>query len=291
MNNILIIGCGDIGLRVATILQQNDTQITGLCRHPHSAAKLAEHSIRPLTWDLDDGRNLPLLRSHYDVIYYFAPPPLSGDTDPRIQRFLALLTLQKITSTRLILISTSGVYGDHQGASVDETTPPNPQASRSKRRYDAETQLTIWAKQSNIPYNILRVGGIYGPGRLPEKRIRDQVPVLQEYLAPCTNRIHADDLAAICIKVASHGKPNRLYNVCDGQHGNMTEYFFTIADAMGLPRPPEINWQQAEKSISPGMMSYLKESRSLDISRLQKDLDIQFQYPDLVSGLKAILNN
>jgi nucleoside-diphosphate-sugar epimerase len=215
---------------------------------------------------------------------------MTGVSDPRIDVFLQSLAVQKISPERFILISTSGVYGDHQGASVDESTPTNPKASRAKRRLDAESQLLAWSKSRKVPINILRVAGIYGPGRLPEQRIRNKVPVLHEYLAPRTNRIHADDLATICFKVALNGKENRIYNVSDGQSGNMTEYFFTIADALGLPRPPEINWGEAEKSISPGMMSYLKESRSMDITRLQSEIEFEFQYPTLKSGLDAILN-
>jgi len=290
LKNVLITGCGDIGTRVAKLWLNDGANITGICRNNASIATLRSLNITTLKADFDKN-DIPELPMDIDIIYYFIPPPMLGLTDPRIDAFLQALVIQKITPSRFVLISTSGVYGDHQGASVDESTPTNPKASRAKRRLDAETQLIAWSKARKVPTNILRVAGIYGPGRLPEQRIRNKVPVLHEYLAPRTNRIHADDLATICFKVATNGKENRIYNVSDGQNGNMTEYFFTIADALGLPRPPEINWLEAEKSISPGMMSYLKESRSMDISRLQKDIEFEFQYPTLQSGLDAILNS
>ncbi len=289
MKNVLIAGCGDIGTRVAKLWLNDGTTVSGICRNNASIASLQSNNITVLTADFDKN-DVPKISNNIDLIYYFVPPPMTGTSDPRIEAFLQALVVQKINPKRFILISTSGVYGDHQGASVDENTPTNPQASRAKRRLDAETQLITWSKARQIPTNILRVAGIYGPGRLPEQRIRNQVPVLHEYLAPRTNRIHADDLANICYKVALTGKEDRVYNVSDGQSGNMTEYFFTIADALGLPRPPEINWVEAEETISPGMMSYLKESRSMDISRLKNDIEYEFQYPTLQIGLDAILN-
>ncbi|VAW94723.1 Nucleoside-diphosphate-sugar epimerases [hydrothermal vent metagenome] len=289
MKNVLITGCGDIGIRVAKLWLNEAAKVSGMCRSNTNITNLQANNINPLIGNFDDN-DVPIIDSNVDLIYYFIPPPMTGISDPRIDVFLQTLAVQKISPERFILISTSGVYGDHQGASVDESTPTNPKASRAKRRLDAETQLIAWSKARKVPINILRVAGIYGPGRLPEQRIRNKVPVLHEYLAPRTNRIHADDLATICFKVALNGKENRIYNVCDGQSGNMTEYFFTIADALGLPRPPEINWLEAEESISPGMMSYLKESRSMDISRLQNEIEFEFQYPTLKLGLEAILN-
>ncbi|MFV1984485.1 MAG: SDR family oxidoreductase [Thiohalomonadales bacterium] len=289
MKNVLITGCGDIGIRVAKLWLNEGAIVSGICRSNTNIAALKSNNINALIGNFDKN-DVPEISQDVDIIYYFVPPPMTGSNDPRIDVFLQALAIQKIKPERFILISTSGVYGDHQGASVDESTPTNPKARRAKRRLDAETQLISWSKTRKVPTNILRVAGIYGPGRLPEQRIRNQVPVLHEYLAPRTNRIHSDDLATICFKVAINGKKNRIYNVSDGQTGNMTEYFFTIADALGLPRPPEINWIEAEKTITPGMMSYLKESRSMDISRLQKEINFEFQYPTLKSGLDAILN-
>ena len=135
---------------------------------------------------------------------------------------------------------------------------------------------------------ILRVGGIYGPGRLPEKRIRDQIPVIHETLAPKTNRIHADDLAEICIAAAKYGRDGEIYNVSDGCDSNMTEYFFQVADHLGLARPPSIDWETAKNVLSPGMLSYLRESRRMNNSKMLKELRIRLKYPDLISGLKNI---
>jgi nucleoside-diphosphate-sugar epimerase len=149
---------------------------------------------------------------------------------------------------------------------------------------------------------ILRVGGIYGPGRLPEKRIRNAVPVLRQELAPKTNRIHADDLARICFAAGKYGHDGEIYNVSDGcdtdgeiynvSDGcdtNMTEYFFQVAEHLGLPKPPTVDWEKAESTLSKGMLSYLRESRRIDNSKMLSELHINLKYPDLLSGLAGIM--
>jgi nucleoside-diphosphate-sugar epimerase len=159
---------------------------------------------------------------------------------------------------------------------------------RAYRRYDMESQLKHWCEQHNVELVILRVGGIYGPKRLPLKRIRAGTPVLLESLAPKTNRIHEEDLADICVAAAKVDTHFRVYNVSDGTDSNMTEYFFKLADHFKLPRPPAVDWQEAEKTISKGMLSYLKESRRVDSSRMLKELDIKLRYPNLEAGLSEI---
>ena len=170
---------------------------------------------------------------------------------------------------------------------MDENTPPNPMVDRARRRLDAETHLREWGKANTVPVIILRVGGIYGPGRLPIKRIQEQIPMVHEALAPQTNRIHADDLAQVCLAAAQRGEADQIYNVSDGTNSNMTEYFNTIADFVGLPRPPLVDWDEAEQTISKGMMSYLRESRRMDNRRMLEELGVKLRYPNLLAGLES----
>jgi nucleoside-diphosphate-sugar epimerase len=228
--------------------------------------------------------DLPTLLKN-SLIYYFVPPPPSGMKDTRCAHFLQALNDQADRVARIVVISTTGVYGDCAGERVDETRTPAPQADRARRRLDMETQLRRWCDENQVALIILRVGGIYGPGRLPLQRIREGVPVLYPELAPSTNRIHADDLADICVAAARVEFSFRIYNVSDGSDSNMTEYFFTLADYFHLPRPPTIGWEQAEQSISKGMLSYLRESRRVDNTRMLTELVSRLRYPDLQAGL------
>lgn len=293
-NHILIIGCGDIGERVAKIWQNNGKTVYGAVRRKEQRDRLEQLNIIPCPIDLDNLSSLKNLPSKNALLYYFAPPPAMGQQDTRMENFLKNLDAENAPGShkprQIIYISTSGVYGDQQGQLINEQTPVKPQVDRAKRRYHAEQQLHQWSAGSNIPVTILRVGGIYGPGRLPLQRLKDQIPMLFENLSPQTNRIHADDLAQICIAAATTKAHGQIYNVSDGTNSNMTEYFNTIADFCGLPRPPLVDWPEAEKTISKGMLSYLKESRRMDNTKLINELNIKLLYPTLKEGLKSCVN-
>ena len=283
--SVVIVGCGDIGRRVAARWQ--NIPVTGLIRSEASAEQLQQAGITPLQADLDDPASLKDLPVAGALVYYFAPPPPTGTTDPRMQHFLAAIDPANLPC-RIVYISTSGVYGDRGGEVVNEDTPPNPQVDRARRRYDAEQQLRRFGQEHGVAVVILRVGGIYGPGRLPRKRLEDHVPIIHEHLAPSTNRIHAEDLAQICVAAARRGRADRVYNVSDGTDSNMTEYFNTVADFLKLPRPPTIDWEEAERNLSAGMLSYLKESRRMDNHRMLEELGVELQYPTLEAGLAAM---
>ncbi len=287
MPDIFIIGCGDVGSLLAANWRERGVTVTALARSEASKRRLQGLGLKTVFGDLDDPaslRNLPLAGN---VLYYLAPPPPHGESDPRIHHLLdALANGQQ--PKRIVYISTSGVYGDTGGAWVTEETPPNPQTARAKRRLDAETTLRHFGRRFGVEVIILRVGGIYGPGRLPVERLEKGLPVLNEAECGFTNRIHADDLVTILVAAAEKGQGDNLYNVCDGKPGNMTQYFNAVADALGLPRPPSLPMTEARRQLSPAMLSYLTESRRMDNRKLLREFGISLRYPDLESGLKQL---
>ncbi|MFP5344218.1 MAG: SDR family oxidoreductase [Gammaproteobacteria bacterium] len=287
---VFIAGCGDIGRRVAALHRARGDSVSALARTPAGASSLAALGITPLAGDLDNADTLTRLSlrglSACDAqagarVYYFTPPPEGAAHDPRIEHFMQAV---QGAPAKLVYISTSGVYGDHRGGWVTEHTPPNPQTARARARLAAENVLLDWSRRSQAPLVILRVGGIYGPGRLPIARIRRAEPVVRREQAPYTNRIHADDLARVCIAAMEHG--NGIYNVCDGEHSTMTDYFNAVADAHGLQRPPQISLVEAQTKLSPGMVPYLNESRRMDNQRMREELGVTLLYPTLEQGLK-----
>ena len=288
MDNVFIVGCGDIGLRVARLWRDRGATVAGLVRSGAAVMKLRAAGITPVAGDLDLPLSLRGLTLEGRLVYYFAPPPASGEGDPRMAAFVAALALAG-RPARIVYISTSGVYGDHGGALVSEETPPAPATDRARRRLAAEETLRAFGRDHQVPVVILRVGGIYGPGRLPEERLRQGLPVLRLEESGPTNRIHADDLAAISVAAGERGQPDAVYNVSDGQSGTMTEYFYAVADALGLPRPPAISLEEAKHVLTPAMLSYLTESRRLDNRRMLAELGITLRYPDLASGLAQSL--
>jgi nucleoside-diphosphate-sugar epimerase len=223
------------------------------------------------------------------VIFYFAPPLGGGPWDTRMRNFCAAIDREHAPS-KVVYVSTSGVYGDCGGAWVTEETPVNPQTSRAKRRYDAEKVLGEWGRRNGVPVVTLRVTGIYGPGRLPLGRLQQGDPVLLEEESPPTNRIHADDLAAVCVAAAERGEGGEVYNVSDGQPGTMTQYFNAAADLLGLPRPPQVAMAEARQVMSPTMLSYLTETRRMDNRLMRERLGVTLRYPDLKSGLQNVID-
>ncbi len=284
LNTISIIGCGDIGQRVAKLWLSNGADLHALSRQPQQRPELAALGVTLHAGDLDYPDRPPSLPTREALLYYFAPPPVEGESDRRIEYFLASIAPDQ-QPRRIVYISTSGVYGDCQGALVSEQTPTHPLTQRAKRRLAAEEVLRHWGKQHNVPITILRVGGIYGPGRLPLARIRQGTPVLKRQDAPFSNRIHADDLAHICQLSAQQRGPSVIYNVCDGEQSTMTDYFIAVAKAANLPPPPQISWREARQVLSPTMLSYLNESRRMDNCKLVQELGYEYRYPNLKAGL------
>lgn len=185
----------------------------------------------------------------------------------------------------LVYISTSGVYGDCGGDWVTEERPAQPLTDRAKRRLDAEQQLQSWADNQAARLSILRVPGIYGPGRLPRKRLQQQQPVLQPEQAPYSNRIHSHDLARACVLALDKGQG--IYNISDGTPDSMSAYFLQCAQHLGLPQPPLIDRAQAQTQFSPALLSFYRESRRMNIDKARQELGYTPCYPDLNSGLAA----
>ncbi|TDU28057.1 nucleoside-diphosphate-sugar epimerase [Panacagrimonas perspica] len=281
---VLIVGCGDIGMRVARLLQKSGARVTGLVRSSESAAALHAQGLDAQTIDLDSPTlTLPAA----DRVFWFAPPPTQGEHDPRLRRGLA--ALRSRLPRRFVYISTSGVYGDCDGRWIDEDEPLKPQSERGKRRLDAERALDEFGGQTRCEVVVLRVPGIYGPGRLPIERLRRQLPVVQESECPWTNRIHSEDLAAVALAAMDRGCAGAAYNVADGQPTTMTDYFSQSARLLGMPEPPRITLAEARMQLTPALLSFLEESKRLLTTRMHADLRVNLRYPNLAAGLRSCL--
>lgn len=288
MKKVLIIGCGDVGLRTARLAKESGAKVTAVVRTEENRRKLEKEGFAALTGDLDFPSAIPALPTRGAAVLYFVPPPGEGIGDARAACFCDAIASGE-EPARIVYISTSGIYGDCGGRLVTEGTPANPQTDRARRRLAAEDCLRGWGARRGVSVIVLRVSGIYGPGRLPIERIRAGQPVLAEAESPWSNRIHADDLARVCIAAAEKGEGGDIFNVSDGRPGTMTEYFNAVADACGLPRPPQLSLAEARCVMTPLMLSYLGESRRMSNSRMRERLGVELLYPDLESGIRASL--
>ena len=260
----------------------------GLTGRPQSAAALDRAGIDGFAWDLDDTTAAPpRTLSMPAVMFYLVPPQPSGTTDRRLAHFLATLAT---APSRFVYLSTTGVYGDTGGEPAAEDAPLAPTNERAQRRVDAEDQVQRWCAAHRVPWTILRVPAIYGPGRLPTERIKRGEPMIRHSEAPPSSRVHVDDLVAACqlAAIAPQAK-NRIYNVTDGNSTSMTEYFERVATLVGLPPPVLVSREHAAQVLPPELWSWLRDSRRIDSQRIRDELGFSPRFTDLRLGILSSL--
>jgi len=186
----------------------------------------------------------------------------------------------------LVYASTTGVYGDCAGALIDETRVVRPANPRAQRRVAAEKRLRQAGKAGVINLRIIRIPGIYAGDRLPLARLQAGTPALREEDDVYTSHIHADDLAAILACALWRGRNQRVVHAVDATRLKMGAYFDLVADAYDLPRPPRVSRAQAELTLPPTLLSFMRESRQLDDTRLARELRVRLRYPDVAEFLR-----
>jgi nucleoside-diphosphate-sugar epimerase len=264
----LVVGVGYLGKRFC---DQGGDEIRGLTR---------------TDYDLDAGGELPVdLPAGYRVLYT-VPPSRDTQDDVRLERLLAALDR---APRRFVYISTTGVYGDHRGGNVDEATPVNPRTPGAALRVAAENALTEWAARMECDAVILRVPGIYGAGRLGIERIREQSPIVREEDVGPGNRIHVDDLAACCAAALDESTPAGIYNVGDGDHRTSAWFTGEVARQLNLPPPPTITMAEAEQQFSPMRLSFLRDQRRVDTTKMRAVLGVTPKFSNPEDGIAASL--
>lgn len=265
-------------------------RVLALTSSPERRPALRAQGITALTGNLDDPRSLLRLSGLATRVLHLAPPPGEGRGDPRTRSVLRALQLRRPPKA-LVYGSTSGVYGDCQGANVNETRAPFATTPRAQRRVDAEASVRLLGRRSSrVRTSILRIPGIYAPNReggTPEARLRKGSPVLERADDVFTNHIHADDLARACIKALWRGQAQRIYNINDDSAMRMGDYFDLAADLYGLPRPPRVPRSTAQGQLSLMLLSFMSESRQMDNTRMKKELGLRLRYPTVDTGLRS----
>jgi len=284
---VLIVGCGDVGLRAAACLPRS-VRLLALTSSPERVPALRALGITALCGNLDARVSLYRLAGLATRVLHLAPPPGEGRDDPRTRNLLRVLQLRGAPRA-LVYGSTSGVYGDCQGELVRETRALAATTPRAQRRVDAEAAVRLLGRRaSRVRSSILRIPGIYAPDRVggtPETRLRKGTPVLDAADDVYTNHIHANDLARACIQALWRGRPQRIYNVNDDTDMRMGDYFDLAADLYGLPRPPRVPRNAAQGQLSLMLLSFMSESRRLDNTRMKTELRLRLRYSTVATGL------
>jgi len=277
---VLIVGCGDVGLRILPLLGSR-YRIFALTTQANRCDELRAAGAIPIVANLDDPLSLARLAGLASLIIYLAPPESVGKLDTRSRHFASVLARQ----SRLVYVSTSGVYGDCGGAVITETRSVQPHNLRAVRRVDAEQVWRKWARRTGSCMSILRVPGIYAANRLPLQRLNNRTPALLADDDVYSNHIHAQDLARLIVQTLARGSPNRIYHAVDDTELLMGDYFDAVADKYKLPRAPRLPRGELESQVSPMMLSFMSESRRMNNTRIKQELGFRLLYPEVADFL------
>ena len=274
MNTLLSIGHGYSAQALARRLLPQGWQIIGTTRTEAGAKALRATGVEALVWPDADLSGALAKATH--LLTSVAP----GDSDPVLQAVgpqIARSALQWVG-----YLSTTAVYGHHNGDWVDETTPLAPTTARGAARVQAEADWTALG----LPLHIFRLAGIYGPGRGPFEKVRDGTARRIHKAGQVFSRIHVDDIARVLHAALLRPHPG-VYNVCDDDPASPEDILGLAADMLGLPPPPIVPYEQAE--MTPMARSFYAENKRVRNDRIKTVLGVTLDYPTYREGLAAIL--
>jgi dTDP-4-dehydrorhamnose reductase len=235
-------------------------------------------------------RATPLIESQVleDVTHLLVSVPPDGEGCP-VADILGAKIAQLPNLTWLGYLSTTGVYGNTDGESVDENAPLNPSSDRSRFRVNAEEAwLKLW-RDNDVPVHIFRLAGIYGPGRSPLDRVRSGNATRTDKPGQLFSRIYVDDISTVLRASIDRPRPGAVYNVCDDDPASPADVVAYACDLLGSETPPKVAFEEAAKSMSPMALSFWRDNRRVDNALIKKELSVQLAYPNYRQGLAAVL--
>jgi len=272
---LLSIGHGYSATALSRRLKKSGWRIIGTTRSAEKAERLRTAGIEPLIWP---GTPLPLDAATH--VLTSVSPTETGD--PVIAE--AGKDLRAATHLDWVgYLSTTGVYGDHAGGWVDETTPLTPSTDRGRARVAAEAE---WA-QLGLPLHVFRLAGIYGPGRGPFAKVKSGRARRIIKTGQVFSRIHVDDIGQVLAASIARPDPGAVYNVCDDDPAPPQDVIAHAAKLLGLPVPEAVAFEDAE--MSPMARSFYAESKRVRNNRIKDELGVELAYPDYRTGLAAVL--
>ncbi|SDY39304.1 SDR family oxidoreductase [Citreimonas salinaria] len=278
---LLSLGHGYSARALARRLVPQGWTVIGTTRDASKAERLRAEGVEPIAWDRDAIAEAVGRATH---ILVSAGPDAEGDPSLRIARDAIEARVPELWWVGYL--STTGVYGDHHGAWVDEATPLTPGTARGIARVEAEAE---WGAIPHLPLHVFRLAGIYGPGRGPFEKVRRGTARRIVKPGQVFSRIHVDDIAQVLEASIHHPNPGAVYNVCDDDPAPPQDVIADAADLLGVPRPPEVAFEDAE--LSPMAESFYAESKRVSNDRIKEELGVELLYPDYRAGLRAMLDS
>lgn len=276
---LLSLGHGYSARALSTVLIPQGWRIHGTTRSPEKAEALRGEGVIPHVLPGD------LTTALAEATHLLISAGPDADGDPMLRAFGPEIVALAPRLEWAGYLSTTGVYGDHNGGWVDEDTPLTPSTRRGKWRMAAEAQ---WQAVPDLPLHIFRLAGIYGPGRGPFAKVR--AGTARRIIKPgqVFSRIHVEDIAQVLAASMARPDPGAIYNLCDDDPAPPQEVIGHAAQLLGLPLPPEEPFETAE--MSPMARSFYAESKRVRNDRIKRDLDISLKYPTYREGLADLLS-
>jgi nucleoside-diphosphate-sugar epimerase len=270
-----LFGLGFSGRVIARRLAEDGWNVTGTTR---SGKAVDCPGIQILPFDRDHPLP-PDCLDGVDAVLSSVPPDTQGD--PALDLMEA--AIQTASLSWIGYLSTTGVYGDHGGAWVDEETPPDPTLDRSRRRLAAETR---WR---TLGAHIFRLAGIYGPGRSAVDTVRSGQARRVVKPGQVFSRIHVEDIAGAVRASLARPHPGAIYNLCDDDAAPPQEVIAHACALLGTEPPPEIPWEMARQTLSPMALSFYADNKRVHNSKMKQELGLCLKYPSYHQGLKSCL--
>ncbi|MBE9639055.1 SDR family oxidoreductase [Salipiger mangrovisoli] len=276
---LLTLGHGYAAAALARRLLPQGWRILGTHRDPAKAPLLASEGVEPVLWQRAALTAALAQASH---ILVSAGPRDGGD--PALAEIGSAIAARAADLDWVGYLSTTGVYGDHGGDWVDETTPLSPSTVRGRARTEAEA---AWQAIPGLPLHIFRLAGIYGPGRGPFEKVRQGTARRIVKPGQVFSRIHVADIAQVLDASIRQPRPGAIYNLCDDDPAPPEEVLEHAARLLGLPPPPEERFDEAEMSAM--ARSFYAENKRVRNDRIKDELGVTLLYPDYRAGLAALL--
>ena len=280
---LLSFGHGYSARALSRLLMPQGWRIIGTTRSADKAKTLSAEGVEPLIWPGSDMTE-PLAQATH-LLSSIAP---DADGDP-VLNALGDQIGKAAPFDWTGYLSTTGVYGDHQGGWVDETTPLTPTTKRGQYRVAAEAAWQVLAEKQSLNLHIFRLAGIYGPGRGPFAKVRGGTARRIVKPGQVFSRIHVKDIAQILAASIARPNPGAIYNLCDDDPAPPQDVIEHAAKLLNLPVPPAEDWDTAE--MTQMARSFYAESKKVRNDKIKTDLGITLHYPDYRSGLQALLNS
>ncbi|WP_386169371.1 SDR family oxidoreductase [Sulfitobacter pontiacus] len=276
---LLSIGHGFSARALAARLVPQGWRIVGTTRSPDKADAIADTGVEPVVWP---GADLGALIAQFPNVLVSAGPDSAGDP---VLNAVEDAVIRAAPDLRWVgYLSTTGVYGDHDGDWVEEDTPLTPSTKRGRARVTAEAR---WQAIPDLPLHIFRLAGIYGPGRGPFAKVRAGTARRIIKQGQVFSRIHVEDIAQALELSLQRPDPGAVYNLCDDDPAPPQDVIAHAAELLGLPVPPAIPFDQAD--MTPMARSFYAESKKVRNDRIKQALGWAPQFPTYRAGLAALL--